>query len=63
VIATEGHEIEGRNWVKYIHEQDALASEGGSAGVWWRNMKETACLEDLSVDRNIILKWISKKWD
>lgn len=33
------------------------------AGVWWRNLKETARLEDLSVDKIIILKWISKKGD
>jgi hypothetical protein len=33
------------------------------AGVWWRNVKEIVRLEDLSVDRKMILKWISKKWD
>jgi hypothetical protein len=33
------------------------------AGVWWRYLKKTARLEDLSVYRIIILKWISEKWD
>jgi hypothetical protein len=33
------------------------------AGVWWRNLKETVRLEDLGVDKIIILKWISMKWD
>jgi len=32
-------------------------------GFWWINLRETAHLEDLVVDRWVILKWIFKKWN
>jgi hypothetical protein len=32
-------------------------------GLWWRDLRKTAHLEDLGLDENIILKLISKKWD
>jgi hypothetical protein len=32
-------------------------------GFWWGDQRETNCLEDLSVEERIILKWIFKKWD
>lgn len=32
-------------------------------GLWWRDLRKTAQMEDLGVDENIILKLISKKWD
>jgi len=32
-------------------------------GFWWRNLKVRDRLEDPVIDRRIILKWISKKWD
>jgi hypothetical protein len=31
------------------------------AGFWWGNLKERDHLEDLGIDRRIILKWIFKK--
>ena len=42
-----------------------LACIGGGGGevyrgFWWGNLKERDCLEDLGVDRKIILKWIFK---
>ena len=65
-------EVSG-DWKKLSNKEleDVYASPdiiyGGAcdiyAGVWWRKLKETACLQGLSVDRIIILKWISKKWD
>jgi hypothetical protein len=30
---------------------------------WWGDLIESCHVEDLSVDRNIILKWIIKKWE
>jgi len=30
------------------------------AGFWWGNMKEREHLEDINVDRLIMLKWILK---
>jgi hypothetical protein len=30
-------------------------------GLWWKNLKERNYLEDTSVDRRIILKWIFRK--
>ena len=30
---------------------------------WWESLREGDHLEDLSVDRMIILKWIFEKWD
>ena len=32
-------------------------------GFWWGDLKERDHLEDLEVDRRIVLKWILKKWD
>ena len=32
-------------------------------GFWWGDLKERDHLEDLGVDRRIVLKWIFKKWD
>jgi hypothetical protein len=30
-------------------------------GFWWRNLMERSHLEDLGVDRRIILRWIFRK--
>jgi hypothetical protein len=36
--------------------------EGGfRTGFWWESRKERDQLEDLGLDKKIILKWISKK--
>jgi hypothetical protein len=35
----------------------------GHTGFWWGNMREKDHLEDLGIDRSIILKCIFKKWD
>jgi hypothetical protein len=32
-------------------------------GFLWGGLKERAHFEDLGVDRQIMLKWIFKKWD
>ena len=32
-------------------------------GFWWGDLRERDHLEDLSIDRRIILKWIFKKYD
>jgi len=38
---------------------------GGEAykGFWWGKLTEKAHLGDTGVDRRIILRWISSKWD
>jgi hypothetical protein len=30
---------------------------------WWGNLREINHLEELGVDRRIILRWIFRKWD
>jgi hypothetical protein len=32
-------------------------------GLWWANVSKGGHLEDLRVDRRIILKWLLIKWD
>jgi hypothetical protein len=32
-------------------------------GFWWRNVRERDHLRDPSLDGNIILRWIFRKWD
>jgi hypothetical protein len=32
-------------------------------GVWWGHLREGDHLEDLGIDRSIILKWIFNRWD
>ena len=32
-------------------------------GLWWGDHRERDHLEDLGINKKIILKWISKKWD
>jgi len=32
-------------------------------GVWWGNVKERSHLEDLGINRRVILKCSLKKWD
>ena len=34
-----------------------------SSGFWWQDLREKDHLEDPSVGRKIILKWIFRKWD
>jgi len=31
--------------------------------LWWGNLRERGHLGDPGVDRSVILKWISRKWD
>jgi hypothetical protein len=33
------------------------------AGIWWGNLTQRAQLENLGVDRRIILKWLYTKYD
>jgi hypothetical protein len=33
------------------------------SGLWWGTLRERDHLEDPGVDRRIILRWISRKWD
>jgi hypothetical protein len=32
-------------------------------GFWWENLREGDHLENPSIDKRIILKWIFEKWD
>jgi hypothetical protein len=32
-------------------------------GLWWGDLRESDHLEDLSIDGEIVLKWILKKWN
>ena len=32
-------------------------------GFWWGNLRERDLLEDPGVDKRIILRWISRKWN
>ena len=33
------------------------------AGFWWGNLREKVHLGDPGVERRILLRWISRKWD
>jgi hypothetical protein len=37
-------------------------TEGVHTGFWWGDLRERDHLEDLSVDRMVILKLVYKKW-
>jgi hypothetical protein len=32
-------------------------------GFWWGDLMERDHLEDLGVDKRLVLKWIFRKWD
>jgi hypothetical protein len=32
-------------------------------GLWWGNLNDRGCLDDLDVNGMVILKWIFEKWD
>jgi hypothetical protein len=40
-----------------------MGREKVHTGYWWEDLREGDHLEDLGVDRRIILKWLFKKWD
>ena len=31
-------------------------------GIWWGDLREGENLEDVSIDRRIILQWLFKEW-
>ena len=33
------------------------------AGFWWGNLRKGGHLEDIGLDKMIILKWIFEKWN
>jgi len=42
---------------------DVVEAGEDHTGFWWGDPKERSHLQDLGLDRTIILKWIFKNWD
>ena len=40
-----------------------MGEERGCIGSWWENQREGDHWGDLGIDGQIILKWISRRWD
>jgi hypothetical protein len=45
-------------WTGYVAR---IGKEELHKGVWWRNLRETDHLDDLGINRRIILKWTFMK--
>jgi uncharacterized protein YjcR len=48
--------------MRWAGHETRVGERRGAYRLWWGNMRERDHLEDLGVDRSIILKWMCKKW-
>jgi len=57
ILAIRSRKMGGASHVASISEERKIQ------GIWWGNLMKRENLEDMGVDGNTIIKWISKKKD